>query len=142
MRLKRVRDSLFFISASVNHSQKETTCISQRSHPQMKRRRVLASLFLIPFHITHSQSQHKNNHGMTHHQTGRIATQPSLFLTLIRGGLLLSVNEAKWNTLLTTPFLPFQSPPRRDCSRSHTPRTHRSKYEPPSTLSASHNPSV
>ena len=51
MRLKRVRDSLFFISASVNHSQKETTCISQRSHPQMKRRRVLASLFFIPLFL-------------------------------------------------------------------------------------------
>ena len=55
----------------------------------------------------HSQSQPKNNHGMTHHQTGRIATPPSLFLTLIHGGLLFSVNEAKWNTLLTHPISPI-----------------------------------
>lgn len=55
----------------------------------------------------HSQSQRENNHGMNHHQTGRIATQPSLFVTLIRGGLLFSVNEAKWNTLLTHPISPI-----------------------------------
>lgn len=41
-----------------------------------------------------------------------------------------------------TPFLPFQSLPRRDCSPSHTPRTHRSTNDPSSTPSASHNPSA
>ena len=55
----------------------------------------------------HSQSLRENNHGMNHHQTDRIATQPSLFLTLIRGGLLFSVNEAKWNTLLSYPISPI-----------------------------------